>query len=103
MRLSYIGLFGLLVWGIGCSEGGGENIMVGFSGGEQSLNVKNYSSRTIYYFAVDQSELALIDWIPTTNPSAPDRIESGALKKISFDEIYLFDAGGYYCFFLLDA
>lgn len=99
MKLSYISLLSLLVWGIGCSEGGGEDIIVGFSGGEKTLNVTNYSSRTIYYFAVDQSELALLDWIPTTDPFAPHRIESNAVKKISFDEIYLFDAGDTIAFY----
>ncbi|MBI3579979.1 MAG: hypothetical protein HY089_11285 [Ignavibacteriales bacterium] len=99
MKLSYISLLGLLVWGIGCSEDGEGDIMVGFSGGEKALNVTNHSSRTIYYFAVDQSELPLIDWIPTTDPFAPHRIESGTVKKISFNEIYLFEPGDTIAFY----
>lgn len=93
MKLSYISLVSLLVWGIGCSEGGEEDIIVGFSGGEKTLNVTNYSSRTIYYFAIDQNELPFISWEISKNPLNPNQVKSTSVKKIGFAEIPWYDAG----------
>lgn len=90
---------GLLVLGIGCSEGGEEDIIVGFSGSEKTLNVTNYSSRTIYYFAVDQSELPLIIWEVSTSPFNPYRVEANGLKRIGFSEIPWYDAGDTIAFY----
>lgn len=99
MKLLYFMLLGLLVWGIGCSGNGEEDIIVGFSGGEKSLNVTNYSSRTIYYFAVDQSELAYIIWEVSKDPSNPRQVKSKSAKKIDFSEIPWYDTSDNIAFF----
>lgn len=98
MKLHYGILVLLLVASIGCSDFG-EDPTINFSGQDGFLTVTNYAGRTIYYFASEQQVLELSSWEVTTNPFAPNRIENGATKKISFYDIRPYKIGDTIVFF----
>jgi hypothetical protein len=54
------------------------------------LLLHNLSDDPIYYFAVEQSVLPLLDWIPCTSPATCPKVSPHAVLQIPFEEIAFF-------------
>lgn len=59
----------------------------------QAIVVANIGDAPLYYFAADRNALALLDWIPCTDPAKCIGIASGASKRIAFSEVVAYQPG----------
>lgn len=69
----------------GCSDNSIEGTLSAQIQGDQ-LVLNNSSDDDIFYFAVDERTLAVIDWAPTVSEDSP-KVESGQTIQISLTDI----------------
>lgn len=53
----------------------------------------NQTSRTVYFTAFEQEILALIDWIPSTNPTDTSRVEPQKSGGFNLSDVYNYQKG----------
>lgn len=69
----------------GCSDNSVEGTLSAQIQGDQLL-LSNSSDDDIFYFAIDERTLAVIDWAPIVSEDSP-KVESGQTLRISLTEI----------------
>lgn len=58
-----------------------------------TLSITNLGDPTVYYFVADRNALALLDWVPCTDPSQCTGIGAHGSVDISFSRIAGYQSG----------
>lgn len=88
MRLVSSIVFAALVLA-GCDNPNGpKSDLIRASAANRTLAITNISSDPLYYFAANKETLALLDWVPCTDPSACKALGSKATTRISYYDIF---------------
>jgi hypothetical protein len=91
--MKYYPTFFLMILFASCSNGVGPELGVEPEPASDELLIVNHTDAIIHYTAFEQEALASINWVPNTNPDAPNRIHPGRRQLLKLDEIFEYAAG----------